>query len=128
MKVTGEELMSDINLFEKYGGFYTVQKLINAFYEDVLASDIVSHHFDGVDMPGLIEHQTDFISMVMGAPVKFDDSRLVSAHQNLNITEAEWDEVVRILIETLVAFEVEQQDIDALTAAVASKKPLIVSQ
>ena len=114
-------------LFEKYGGFASVFPIVNKFYDSVLDSEIVSYMFDDVDMEQLIEHQTLFISELMGGPGNYDDRQLIAAHKNLNITEEEWDEVVRILIETLQEFSVDEDDINALAAQIVLKKPLIVA-
>ena len=119
--------MSTDSLFEKYGGFAAVYPIVNAFYEGVLDSDVISYMFDDVNMENLIKHQTVFISQAMGGPGTYDDRKLVAAHQKLNIQEEEWNEVVTILVQTLEDFSVEPADIDALVGVIASKKPLIVS-
>ena len=119
--------MSSETLFEKYGGFASVFPIVNAFYESVLDSEIVSYMFDDVDMEKLIEHQTVFISELMGGPGDYDDRQLIAAHRNLNITEEEWNEVVGILVATLQEFSVEEADINALAEKIMQKKPLIVA-
>ena len=78
-------------------------------------------------MPELIEHQTKFIAVVMGGPGKYNDELLKAAHGELNINDAEWDEVVKILIETLRNFRIEENDIGTLVDLIAAKKPAIVS-
>ena len=118
--------MPSVSLFEKYGGFGSLYPIVGAFYDKVLESDVVSHMFDSVDMPELIEHQTKFIAVAMGGPGIYDDASLEAGHQGLGINDAEWDEVVGILIETLTGFGVEEPDIETLVGLVASKKPLIV--
>ena len=115
------------SLFEKYGGFSSIYPIVSDFYEGVLDSDLIAHMFDDVDMENLIHHQTAFISQAMGGPGTYDDMKLVTAHENLNIQEKEWDEVVTILVQTLEDNSVERADIDALVGVIASKKPLIVS-
>ena len=120
--------MSSETLFEKYGGFASVFPIVNAFYDSVLDSEIVSYMFDSVDMEKLIEHQTLFISELMGGPGTYDDKQLIAAHQKLKINEDEWNEVVRILVETLQDFDVDQADIDTLAEKIVLKKPLIVSK
>ena len=119
--------MSSETLFEKYGGFASVYPIVNAFYDSVLDSEIVSYMFDDVDMEKLIEHQTLFISELMGGPGSYDDRQLIAAHRNLNITEEEWDEVVTILVSTLQDFSVDEEDINALAEQIMLKKPLIVA-
>ena len=56
------------SLFEKYGGFATVHKVVEHFYDGVLDNDMLSPHFERVDMSRLIDHQTRFFASAMGAP------------------------------------------------------------
>ena len=114
------------SLFEKYGGFATIHKVVEHFYDGVLDNDILSPYFEGVDMSQLIDHQTRFFASAMGGPASFDDGHLEKAHQGLGITEEAWDAVVAVLLGTLNAFNVEKGDIQLIAGAVASKKPLIV--
>ncbi len=114
------------SLFEKYGGFATIHKVVEHFYDGVLDNDTLSPYFEDVDMSMLIDHQTRFFASAMGGPASFDDSHLEKSHQGLGITEASWDAVVGVLLDTLNAFNVEEGDIQAIVGAVGSKKPLIV--
>ena len=43
------------SLFEKYGGFATIHKVVEHFYDGVLDNDILSPHFESVDMSQLID-------------------------------------------------------------------------
>jgi len=44
------------SLFELYGGFASVSKIVMAFYDKILDSDIAGPYFDDVDMKALIDH------------------------------------------------------------------------
>ena len=114
------------SLFEKYGGFATIHKVVEHFYDGVLDNDILSPHFENVDMSQLIDHQTRFFASAMGGPASFDDSHLEKTHQGLGITEESWDAVVGVLLDTLSNFNVEEGDIQLIVGAVGSKKSLIV--
>ena len=114
------------SLFEKYGGFVTIHKVVEHFYDGVLDNDILSPYFEGVDMSQLIDHQTRFFASAMGGPASFDDNHLEKMHRGRGITEEAWDAVVAVLLDTLNAFNVEEGDIQLIAGAVASKKPLIV--
>ncbi|MDC1072749.1 MAG: group 1 truncated hemoglobin [Pseudomonadota bacterium] len=116
------------SLFEKYGGFATIHKVVEHFYDGVLDNDTLSPYFEDVDMSMLIDHQTRFFSSAMGGPASFDDGHLEKAHQGRGITEESWDAVVGVLLDTLNAFNVEEGDIQAIVGAVGSKKFLIVQQ
>lgn len=52
------------SLFEKYGGFAAISKIVMDFYGRVLDSDEIGHFFDDVEMGRQIDHQTKFIAQV----------------------------------------------------------------
>ena len=115
-----------MNLFEKYGGFSTLHKVVSAFYDKILEEEKLRLFFDDVNMAALVDHQTQFIASVMGGPVSFDDERLLMAHKGLGLGEQEWAAVVDILIVTLETFEIEGRDIETIVKVLATKKPLII--
>lgn len=53
-------------MFDRYGGFTSVSKIVMSFYDKVLDSETVGPYFEDIDMKALIDHQTKFIAQVMG--------------------------------------------------------------
>ena len=111
--------------FQKYGGFSAVSRVVMSFYEMVLDSDLVGHHFDNVDLPRLMDHQTKFVSALMGGPSAMSDERLEHVHRNLNISAVEFDEVVRLLGDAMSQHGMEQADIRDVERAFTEKRALI---
>ncbi|WP_424986603.1 group I truncated hemoglobin [Microbulbifer sp. S227A] len=116
------------SLFEKYGGFKTVSRIIMTFYEMVLDSDQIGDHFDDVDMARLIDHQTKFVSSLMGGPASISDERLEAVHRHLGISHADFDEVVVLLRAALSAHRMAEDDILQTLDAVESKRAIIVAR
>jgi hemoglobin len=115
-------------LFEKYGGFGTISKLVSAFYDRVLAEETLAPFFENVNMERLMHHQTRFIGMVMGAPAnQYQGRELSVAHRGLNITTQHFDLVAQILGEVLRDGGVEEQDVQTMLTAVASTRGDIVA-
>lgn len=114
--------------FQKYGGFSAVSRVVLSFYEKVLDSDIVGHHFDDVDMPRLMDHQTKFVSSLMGGPVAMDDARLEHVHSKLRITSEEFDEIVYLLSEAMDQHGMDEADIQSVARTFESKRPLILRE
>ena len=44
-----------MTLFDKYGGFATVSKVVMSFYDRVLDSDQIGEYFEDIDMKRLID-------------------------------------------------------------------------
>ena len=114
--------------FQKYGGFSAVSRVVMSFYEKVLDSDIVGHHFEDVDMPRLMDHQTKFVASLMGGPAAMDDGRLEHVHRHLDISNEEFDEIVSLLGAVMERHGVAAGDIQAVADAFDAKRHLILGR
>jgi hemoglobin len=114
-------------MFERYGGFAKLSKVVLAFYERMIESDVTGPYFEGVDMRRLIDHQTQFLSQVMGGPAVFTDSQLEKYHAHLRIRPAAFDESMELLRETLEDFEFAPQDVEILLGEMGRRRSCIVS-
>ena len=117
-----------MSLFEKYGGFATVSKIVFSFYQDLNAHPTLSRYFEGIDMPRLIDHQTKFISQALGGPAEYSGRSLEIGHQGLNITDEDFDEVATILQENLEDAGMEEADIEGVMALVGGLRGMIVGK
>lgn len=115
------------SMFEKYGGFGTVSKVVMAFYDRVLDSEIMGPYFEGVDMRKLIDHQTRFISQLMGGPASYTDSKLQQLHAHKGIHDSAFDEMLDLLTETMEDFEFDDDDIEEIISEMERRRTLIVT-
>lgn len=118
--------MSSKTLYEKYGGFAQINRVVMAFYDALLDSDEIGPYFDDVDMKRLIDHQTKFVAALMGGPAEFTDDHLKRAHTGLGITPAHFDEMKTILGETLADAGIEPQDIETVLGAIEARRGVVV--
>ncbi|MEM1346371.1 MAG: group 1 truncated hemoglobin [Pseudomonadota bacterium] len=116
------------NLYEKYGGFAQINRIVMAFYDALLDSDEIGPYFDDVDMVRLIDHQTKFVAALMGGPAQFDDEHLHRAHARLAITDTHFDEMKAILAETLDAHGMASEDIETVLGAIEMRRRVVVAQ
>jgi hemoglobin len=114
------------NLYDKYGGFSKINKIVMAFYDQLLDSETVGPYFDDIDMPRLIDHQTKFVAMLLGGPVSFTDEQLGRAHASLGVTGEHFDEMKAILHDTLTAHGVELADAERVMNAIEARRGVIV--
>ena len=114
-------------LYDKYGGFATVNRLVQAFYGKVAESENLAPYFEGVDIQKLMDHQTKFFSEILGGPVKYTGRELKGAHAKLGITEDAFSEVAELLEETLEDMNVEDADIKTIMEIVDGLKADIVT-
>jgi hemoglobin len=120
--------MSRRTIFDRYGGFASVSRVVSGFYERVLDSSVTAPYFASTDMRALIDHQTRFIATVMGGPASYTDDHLQRAHRNLGITDAAFDEVARLLRETLEDLDYADEDIHTVLREITSRRHIIVTR
>jgi hemoglobin len=113
-------------LFEKYGGFSQVSRLVLAFYDKLLDSDDIGPFFDDIDMAKMVDHQTKFIASLLGGPAAYTDVQLRQLHAHLTIKDAHFDELKEVLKDTLANHKFEADDIDAVLQEFENRRMLIV--
>jgi hemoglobin len=114
------------SIFERYGGFASVSRVVSSFYDRVLDSAQLIPYFDGVNMRRLIDHQTKFVAQLMGGPVSYTNEHLARVHERLGITDAAFDEMVLLMRETLEDFDFDESDIADVVGNVRSRRPYVV--
>ena len=117
--------MSD-TLYQKYGGFGAISRVVIDFYDRLLDSETVGDFFDNVDMKRLIDHQTKFIAYLLGGPADYTGERLQQLHSHLKIGGADFDEMKEILDATLADHGFEDADREAIMGVIESHRNLIV--
>jgi hemoglobin len=116
------------SMFEQYGGFTSVHKVVMSFYDKALDSDLIGPYFERVDLRRLIDHQTKFISYLMGGPASYTNEHLRHVHAHLKISQASFDEAVGLLRETFEDFEFDPRDVDHLMMELISRTEFIVDR
>ena len=116
------------SLFDKYGGFSAVSKIVLSLYDRLLEDDDVGPFFDDVDLPKLIDHQTKFVSSLMGGPASFSDDHIVRAHRQMEIGNHHFDRLKEILTGVLSDYHVEGADIDTIVGAFEARRALLIEK
>ena len=115
------------SLYEKHGGFRTVSRVVMTFYDKALESEQIGDYFESVDMKRLIDHQTKFISAILGGPASYSDDRLRQVHAPLALSHADYDEMARLLAEALAEHGFEPGDIAVVMAEIEARRAPIVA-
>jgi hemoglobin len=114
------------SLFERVGGFAKVRLIVSDFYDRIFDSEQLRHYFQDIDMARLIDHQTKFVSALMGGPASYTNDHLTRAHARLGITPEEYDEMAELFRETLEDFDVPAADVERLHAHVLSLRDHVI--
>ena len=93
-----------------------------------MATPTLARYLINTDMEVLFRHQVQFIAVVMGKPAAFYEGMdMEAAHQNSNISDRSFEDVIDVLEETLKDFQVEEDDIIEILDKAKSLKKQIVS-
>jgi len=116
------------SLYNKYGGFETVSKVVHDFYDKLLVSDTFKPYFEDVDAQRVMDHQTKFFCDIMGGPIAFKGRTLAQIHAGMNIADEAYEEMSGLLEETLEDHGLEGGDVNTIMMIVADVKDQIVGQ
>ena len=115
-------------IFERYGGFASVSKVVMDFYDKILDSPVTSPFFANTDMKRLIDHQTKFIATIMGGPASYSNEHVEKVHERLGITEVAFMEAMELLRETLEDHNFQEDDIETVEDEMMSYKNFVVAR
>ncbi|WP_269523797.1 group I truncated hemoglobin [Coraliomargarita parva] len=120
------------SLYERLGGLAPISVVVNDFIDVVNddpllnANPAIAEARKRVPPPYLKYHVTAMVCQATGGPCTYEGRSMKDAHAHLNINEKEWDRMVLIFKEVLLAHEVAKQEIEELVAIVESTKADIV--
>lgn len=133
--------MAEQSLYERLGGAFAIAAVIDMFSDALIKNPIVGQgsknpalrewHTKNLDrLPGLKFERTLWVCAISGGPFTYTGTRpgstplgLEEAHRRLQISPEEFDEVARVLAETLDAAKVPEREKGEVLAAFAAHKP-----
>lgn len=95
-------------------------------YDRLVADDEVGSFFTVANMPNLVDHQTLFVSTLMGGPTSYSDQHIADVHRSLDLTDAYFDRLKGIVEETFADFALDRTDIDAILAEFEARRRLLI--
>jgi hemoglobin len=114
-------------IYERHGGFASVRKVVSAFYDRALESDVLAPYFAHTNMKTLVDHQTKFVSFLLGGPVSYSDDHLERVHARRGITKSAFDEMVLTMLETLEDHDYTGSEVAQVEHELRSRQSLIVT-
>jgi hemoglobin len=123
--------MKEKSLYSRLGGYDALAAVTDDFLGRLEKSKLLGRFFIGLSDDSAIklrQHVIDFLCMATGGPCKYGGRDIKVVHTGLEITEADWDENVKLLNETLDKFKVPEKERGEVLAAVSSLKKDIVEK
>jgi hemoglobin len=113
-------------IFDKYGGFAVVSKIVLDLYDRLLDDDDIGPFFENVEMRRIVDHQTKFVASLMGGPASYTDEQIRRTHDHLAIGAAHFSRLSTILSETLRDHGMSEEDVARVVAAFEMRRGLVV--
>ena len=98
-------------LYDKIGGSATINKLVQIFYDRVLADPHLGPYFSQTDMATMRARQAMFISMLLGGSRSFNGRDLTTAHAGaraLGLNDVHFDALLEHFEESLRQVDVPE--------------------
>jgi hemoglobin len=118
------------SLYQRIGYAGGLLWLVNTLYLRVLADPLLMSYFkhlDDQDRRWLRWHMLTLLAVVTGGPDKYQGRDLHEAHADLHITKEAFDRLLWLVQETLQELEIQQEDQQAILAAVQARRDEVVT-
>lgn len=115
-------------IYEKYGGFSTISKIVMDLYDRLLDDEEVGPFFDNVEMSRIIDHQTKFVSSLIGGPAAYTDVQIQKMHAHLDIGPVHFETLKTLLAATLADHGIAPEDVDVVIGEFEKRRNLVTDQ
>jgi hemoglobin len=113
--------------FQRIGGTPAVTAVVDELYRRLTLDPLVSHHFDGIDLPRQKRHMVLMLTTVLSGPDSYEGRTLEEAHQPLGISDADYDRVSEHLVTILTEVGVPEDIRASLGQTLAAVRPQVVA-
>lgn len=116
------------SVYEKYGGFAKISRVVLDFYDRLLDDDDLGPYFDDIDLGRVVDHQTKFVAALLGGPANYSDAQIRQVHRRLEITPGHFDRLKAILRDTLSDHGLAPEDVAHVVAEFERRRDLVVAR
>ncbi len=122
------------SLYERVGGVNNIAVLIDdvierSYVDPVLhANPKIAAAHKRFPKPVYKYNATALACQVMGGPQKYTGRTIKEAHQHLDITEKEWNALIKIFRDSMTSFKVPQKEQNEVIAILESTKGDVVTK
>lgn len=120
--------MTEETLYDRLGKKEGIRTVVDDFYERLRGDPELGPFFEGADMEKLRRTQTDFLCDAAGGPETYDADPVREAHLHIPFTPDHIQRAVALLHDSLDAFDVPEEDADAVVQAIAAYEADLVER
>lgn len=101
-----------MTLYDRIGGEPALDRIVDRFYNTVLADPELAPFFRNSSMDKVRCMQREFLGAMLGGPIAYTGASLSHAHAGLGITLDHYRRFMGLFLDTLKAVGVAREDID----------------
>ena len=114
------------SLYDRLGGQPAITAVIDSFVATVAKDDRINKKFAKSDVARVKKNLVDQVCAQTGGPCTYTGLTMKEAHEQMGVTEGEFNALVEDLVKTLTAYNVPKTEQDELLNALGSMKGDIV--
>jgi hemoglobin len=118
----------DDSLYLSLGGSEGITKIIDIFIYEIGQTEEAVNHFEDTDLDRFREKAIEHVCMLTGGPCEYTGEEMQPAHQGMNISESEFNEITTAMIYALNTAGVSIGDRNRLLAIMAAMREEIIYQ
>ena len=119
------------SLYQRLGGYDAVAAVSDDFLGRLAGDKQLGRFFPGHSedsVKRIRQHIVDFLCVATGGPCVSTGRDMKTSHKGLGVTEADWNQAVVLLVQTLDKFKVPAAEKNEVLAAVSGLKGDIVEK
>ena len=123
----------EATLYERLGGIYSIAAVVDELIERLEVNEVLNANpaidkaRTSVPKAGIKFRLTAMICQATGGPEVYNGRSMKDSHAHLNISNAEWDEMVKVFSQLLNDFKVPKKEQGELFALISPTKADIVT-
>ncbi len=118
----------DHSLFDDLGGQAGIDNIVNNFVVDMQHNHAISPHFEDSNMTRFRDKFSEHLCHISGGPCNYSGDTMLQIHQGMNINEAQFNQVVELMIEAMDEANVAIGPRNRLLALLAPARSDIIYQ
>lgn len=118
---------SPASLYDRLGGLPAIHAVIEDMVANIAGDERINARFANADIPKLKQSLVDQVCQATGGPCVYKGKDMKTAHQHMNLTNADFDALVDDLQKSLNKFKVGALEQSQLLGALGPMRPQIVN-
>lgn len=127
MTLSGCQLLhSSSTLYDDLGGMPVIEKIADNFINEISYDQQIAQHFKDTKIERFREKLIEQLCNVSDGPCQYSGDSMLDVHQKMNITEAEFNRTVDLLVNAMNQAGVPHRVQNRLLARLAPMRPDII--